>query len=372
VSAAKRIHTAAAIVGGWTAAGLFFGTQLYAWWPVASGKPISWGRAFAINLPFYYLWAAITPPVVALARRYPFERSRWRTSLLVHLPASVLVTGVQLVIANAVLFPADFVSEAGALAWPRGGIMTDFFRLNFHINYLTYWGVVALVLGNDARRKMHQRELTASQLRTRLVQAELSALQMQLHPHFVFNTLNSIAALIPKDPAGAERMLVDLAAFLRLTLRGSGREVVSLSEELQFLELYLHIEQTRLGDRLTVEFGVPLELLQAEVPYLLLQPLVENAVKHGVSQLAGDAWIAVSARRRGGRLTLQVADNGPGLSAGRPPAPGIGLANTRARLANLYGDEARLELRPAGRGEAGGGLLVSIEIPIATRARSAA
>jgi LytS/YehU family sensor histidine kinase len=190
------------------------------------------------------------------------------------------------------------------------------------------------------------------------VEAELSALQAQLQPHFVFNTLHAIAALIVRHPESAERMLVDLADFLRLTLQNARKETVPLSEELDFLQRYVRIEETRLMDRLTVELDVEEQALGAEVPNLILQPLVENAIRHGIAPRPGPGRVDVRARREGERLILEVADDGRGLPQNAVPSEGIGLSNARERLRHLYGEAGSLELIPLARG-----LSVTLTLP---------
>ncbi|HKC25385.1 MAG TPA: histidine kinase [Thermoanaerobaculia bacterium] len=341
------------ILAAWTAAGLFFGSQLYSLWPVAAGRTISWGRALAVNVPFYYLWALLTPLLIRLARRFPLARGRWGASLAVHVPLSLVVTALQLLAANALLFPADFLPGRGSAT-----AMTDFFRMNYHANVLTYWVVVGIVWAYDVSSGAQQRELVASELKRRLVEAELSALQAQLQPHFVFNTLHAIAALISRDPEAAERMLVDLAEFLRLTLRNARKETVPLREELEFVTRYVRIEETRLLDRLVVELDVAEDTLDAEVPNLILQPLVENAIRHGIAPRAGPGRVEVRARRDHDSLVLEVADDGRGLPPRSPLREGIGLSNARERLRHLYGGAATLALLPLPKG-----LSVTLTLP---------
>jgi signal transduction histidine kinase len=341
-----RIRQILFILAAWTAAGLFFGSQLYSLWPVAAGRTISWGRALAVNVPFYYLWALLTPVVIRLARRFPLTRGRWGASLAAHVPLSFALTALQLIAANALLFPADFLPVRGRALTA----MTDFFRMNYHANLLTYWVVVGLVWAYDVSKSVHQRELVASELKRRVVEAELSALQAQLQPHFVFNTLHAIAALIARHPESAERMIVDLADFLRLTLQNARKDTVPLFEELDFLRRYVRIEETRLLDRLQVEIDVDEETLEAEVPNLILQPLVENAIRHGIAPRPGPGRVEVFARRDGDRLVVEVKDDGRGLPAGRPLREGIGVSNARERLHHLYGEAGTLSLTPLPKG----------------------
>jgi LytS/YehU family sensor histidine kinase len=182
---------------------------------------------------------------------------------------------------------------------------------------------------------------------------------MQLHPHFLFNTLNAISALMHKDVRLADRLISRLGELLRTTLDDPGTQEVPLRRELEFLTPYLGIEQARLGPRLTVRLDVDDDFLDARVPYLILQPLVENAIRHGLAPRTGAGRLLIQARRDNGRLVLEVADDGVGVRLGRDFKEGIGLSNTRARLQALYGDEQSLALRPA----VGGGLVVTATLP---------
>jgi LytS/YehU family sensor histidine kinase len=204
-------------------------------------------------------------------------------------------------------------------------------------------------------------------LGTELLEAKLQALRMQLNPHFLFNTLNTISALIHDDPSMADRMVVRLGDLLRRTLEHRDAHEVPLRDELSFLRDYLAIEQARFGDRLTATIDVAPETESLYVPFLLLQPLVENAIRHGIEPREEPGHVTVTARRDGNQLELRVVDNGDGLAdaAGAPPSEGIGLANTRTRLAYLYEDEHSLELRNGSRG----GLEVRVRIPCRTAAR---
>jgi LytS/YehU family sensor histidine kinase len=189
---------------------------------------------------------------------------------------------------------------------------------------------------------------------------------MQLHPHFLFNTLNTISVLMQEDVEAANRMLVRLSELLRLTLRNTDAHEVSLKQELEFLRGYLEIEQTRFQDRLRVRWQVAADTLDAQVPNLLLQPLVENAIRHGIAPRSTAGTIEIRAARRNGTIELQVRDDGAGLSGElKQNNSGIGLANTQARLKQLYGDKHRFHLAPAD----GGGLMVTVTIPFHTRAQ---
>ncbi|HLB85681.1 MAG TPA: sensor histidine kinase, partial [Steroidobacteraceae bacterium] len=228
---------------------------------------------------------------------------------------------------------------------------------------MTYLFLVGLAHALAYRRESEARALDSAHLETRLVEAQLQALQRQLHPHFLFNTLNTISALMHRDVDAADATIARLSDLLRMSLQRVGVQEVPLKEELDFLSKYLEIEQTRFRDRLTVVFDVEAETLHALVPNLLLQPLVENAIKHGIGPRPTPGQIAVRARVNGAMLELDVQDNGVGLSAARLTDfnRGVGLSNTRSRLDHLYGSLHRFEFRQP----AEGGLLVCIAIPMA-------
>ena len=344
------------IFGVWTAAGVFFASQLYFLYPITSGgREISFGRALLINLPFYWLWALLTPAILGLARRFPLERARWRRSLAVHAGASVVLSAAQLLVAGVLLFAVVQSGGTSSLSWALG----SFFRLNFHANILTYAALVALAWAAETYAKFRDRELAASQLQTQLVSAELGALKMQLQPHFLFNTLNAIAALLKPKPDAAESMVLQLAEFLRLTLRNTGRAEVTLREELDFLERYLAIEKTRFGERLSTRFHIRSEVLDARVPNLLLQPLVENAIRHGIARDAEAGRVEVSATHEGGRLLLRVTDDGPGLGL----AP-VRRGNRPDEHARTPASPLRRRLLPLVRERAGGGFAISLAFPL--------
>jgi sensor histidine kinase YesM len=228
----------------------------------------------------------------------------------------------------------------------------------FHFNLLFYWVMVSVSHAFSYYRQFQERALRAKELEQRLTQARLQALQMQLNPHFLFNTLNAISTLMHRDVKAADRMLARLAELLRYALDSTDAQEVPLRQELAFLERYLEIERTRFGERLTIETQLQPETLDALVPNLVLQPLVENAIKHGVERRTKSGRITLIGEVKGERLALQVLDNGPGLREGG--VEGIGLSNTRARLQQLYGEEHRFELRDANEG----GVVVALEIPL--------
>ncbi|HEV8610700.1 MAG TPA: histidine kinase [Thermoanaerobaculia bacterium] len=350
------------VLGVWTAVGLFRALERWTIDPVSATRlEFGFREALSQNLLFSYLWAAFTPLVAHLARRFPISgRSRART-FGVHFAASALVAT-----AHGTLFALVYPPLMGVpfhfLHQLRGvpSILTVFLLANL----LTYWGVLGICWTIEALRLSRERELRASQLEAQLAAARLERLKTQLHPHFLFNALNSVLPLVFRDRDAAATTVLRLEELLRRSLEADAAQLVPLSRELEFLEMYLEIQKTRFQDRLRVAFDVPSELVSARVPNLILQPLVENAIKHGVSTQPGAGRVAISARREDGMLVLKVRDDGPGLTnpprTGAGPGSGLGLANTRERLRQLYGDEQRLDLVNMPEG----GLEVRVALPL--------
>src|SRR2546421_8179208 len=351
----------AIIFGVWTVLAFVFTCQLYYTYRL-SDRPLTWSDAASSQFIYPYVWAVGTIIVLAFANRFPLEgRARWRNALLPLLFATLFAIAVSG--AFQITYHFLFVNspEHPYQAW----MTVQWIIYNSTENYGIY-GLI-LLLGQVFRyyRRFREGQLRASQLETQLTQAQLQALKMQLHPHFLFNTLHSISALIRRDPDAADKMIARLGDFLRLTLENSGAQEVSLQKELEFLKCYLEIERVRFRDRLTTRLDIEPRALDAAVPNLILQPIVDNAIRHGVAPRSAPGHVEISAKRGEPALRIQVRDNGPGLSAITAPdegfGEGLGLTNTRARLARLYGAAHRFELEDA----PGGGLLVTLEIPAA-------
>lgn len=336
---------------GWTLLAFFFFTQTYLTYLYTNrpGQEVPAWFVLKLSLSEWYAWAALTPVMVWLARRFPLERGRMLRGLAIHIPAGVAVALVK--------FTIDVIVRREVL----GIVVAPNVMTRLHPNMVTYWIVVGLATAFLYYQRYRQRELRASQLEARLAEARLQVLKMQLHPHFLFNTLHAISTLMHRDVEAADRMLARLSDLLRLTLDRAGVQEVSLKDELDFLQHYLEIEQTRFEDRLTIRFDVAPGALDARVPYLFLQPIVENAVRHGVAPRAEGGRVEIAARRESAQLVVEVRDDGPGLGAAPAAASreGLGLANTRARLEQLYGAGQEFELV---NGE-GGGLTVRITLP---------
>ncbi len=354
----------------WTLLGLAFGTQLYAM-AAARGRAPEWGHAITLGLRDWYLWALLWPLIRRLADRFGFERGTVGRDAVVHLAAGLAVVlvyeGLSLLTTELLvgLFGEDLFGRppAGANEKPATGFGRFEAALTFRFSFdlLTYFVLVSANLVMAYTRRFRERERGTLELQSRLTEARLQALRMQLNPHFLFNALNSLATLVHKDPDAADEMIGSISELLRLTLSQPERQEVTLAEEMQFLDRYLEIEQARFGDRLTVEKSVAAEALAGFVPILILQPLVENAIKHGIEAQLAPGEIRIAAERVGEELVLRVRDNGPGLPA--TPAThrpeGVGLANTRARLTELHNDRARLTLRTPPEG----GLVAEVRLP---------
>jgi hypothetical protein len=347
------------IVAGWTLFGLFFASQSYmtqVYW----GREASWAEVLWVWMPCGYSWAALTPAMLYLARRFPFTRNDWLRPLLIHSLAAV---------ASSVFATAVYVLLRKLLLWndPAASPIASFKRLmigEIHAGILVYISVIGISYALGYYRKYRERELKTAQLESQLAQARLDALRKQLQPHFLFNTLNTVSILIDEDTEAARNMLVRLSDLLRATLDRSKAHEVSLRQEIEFIEGYLEIERTRFQDRLTVEMEIDPGALEARVPDLILQPIVENAIRHGVAPRSRAGVIGIRAERLNGSLRLEVRDNGGGLrgEGEKTGNGGVGIANTRARLAHMYGADHRFEMGDL----AGGGLLVNITIPFHT------
>jgi sensor histidine kinase YesM len=352
----------------WTAAGLFYITQDFLS-RLSHKESIPWGNLVVAWMSAMYICAAFTPLMLWLGRRWEVDKARGRTIAL-HLGASVAFS----VVSTAMEVP--ILAALGMLPRLQGGgrFLTDFWELlqyDLHGGVLRYWAVIAVQALMRSSREARQREREAlelkvhsSQLAAQLTSAQLSALKMQLHPHFLFNTLGAIMVLVRqgKGPL-AEAMLGRLSDLLRHTLDDVEAQEVPLWRELEFLRLYLSIEQVRFEDRLRTRIDACPELEDALVPHMALQPIVENAVRHGLGQSEEPVLIHVSVSRSDGHLNLTVTDDGPGCPESAFEGKGIGLSNTRTRLQRIYGAEARF----SAENRAPRGVQVTMTLPYRTR-----
>jgi two-component system, LytTR family, sensor kinase len=315
-------------------------------------------RLIGIGTLTWYVCVLSAPLFLWLSRRVPIEGPRWRSRLAMHV--SIVVA---LILGTAAV--QYWLSYAGAPVAPPLG---DFVRLTALTGSLPFLTVAAAAHAVEGRTRAHDRELDAERARSQLAEARLEALTAQLQPHFLFNTLQGISTLIGRDPAAADRMLANLSDLLREVLRRADAREVEVAEELRVLGPYLEIARWRFGQRLTITTDVAGDAENALVPFFVLQPLVENALHHGVGSRAGPATVGIRVWREGATLRLTVTDDGPGVDDGPRARRGTGLANTRARLRELYADRGELELVtiPEGGSEA------RIAVPYRVRTPAAA
>lgn len=341
----------------WTLVGLAFAGQHYL--KAASfGEGVSWAVALQGALADWWVFAILAFPAFRLARRFPLGGAHWHLRLALHGLGGLVFSLVWILVragVGEVLFPGHR-SEKPLHELIRYVVVATFF-----FNMLVYWVVVTVAHAVAYADSLRERERRLVELEGRLSSARLMALQMQLNPHFLFNALNGIGTLMFRDVDAADAMLVRLAELLRHALDRSGRQLVSLREELAFLDRYLTLEQMRFGDRLSVLREIDPEVLDAQVPNLVLQPLVENAIKHGVEPQVASGRIVIRASVPvAGRLRLEVEDNGKGLPPDRGPGSGVGTSNTLARLAQLYRSEGVFRLEPVPTG----GVRALVELPL--------
>ena len=357
--------------GIWTMIGLSFASRSYLT-NYRSGQNLSWQEAVFGYLTDFYLWGAASPLIFAIGRRFPIERERLPGRILFHFAVSIVFT----LVVTAISIPLYWFSGyADKTLFPTFGTLFVFSMSSpylLHQGLLVYWGTLVVAHAYKYYDQLQAGKIRAARLSSQLAQAQLTALKMQIHPHFLFNTLNSIAALLHKDPEAADLMIARLSDFLRLTLKSSDTSVVALDQELEFLTTYLEIEKIRFQDKLTVEIKVEPSALVAQVPNLILQPLIENALRHGIARQTAVGHLQIAARRESGRLLVKIADNGPGLANGNGKEPGIlaagvGLANTRARLEQLYEDDFSFEIKNKADGN---GTVVDLNLPYLTESET--
>lgn len=322
------------------------------------GRPTDW-RWVTFNFFDWLAYALLTPLVFHASRRYPLERPHVSRNIGVHVIGALLMcaawASLGTVLRLAIFHPASAAMPQGPLLWFVGWISTT-----LPFGFGVYFALVGIQHAMAYLAKARERETQAARLAAQLSEARLGALRMQLHPHFLFNSLNAITVLVRDgDMGSASRMLELLSEILRQVLRTEEGHETALSDELEFVKRYLAIEQVRFSDRLQVRFDVPSELSRVMVPRFLLQPLVENALRHGVGRLPGVGLLEIAAKHDRDELVLTVQDNGPGLPVPAKPATGVGLANTRARLFALYGEAGGLDVTNA----PGGGVIAVVRLP---------
>ena len=327
----------------WLAVGVISATQVVVGM-AALGRQLNWVSLFFTTAAAWLIWVVATPVILSLSRRFPLGRAGdWR-NLPVHLAAALAISFVRIAWAGAL----EWAINPLALPHPtyRAMFLTMVY-MQFHTGLIIYGATVAIDNIIDSIRSLARSEAESARLAGELSKAQLEALRRQMEPHFLFNTLNGISGLVrEKQNDAAVEMIAGLSCLLRRVLEDSGRQLVPLAEEVSFLESYIDLQSMRLGDRLKVTLDIPIELYAALVPQLLLQPLVENAIVHGIGKLVEGGQIRVTARESKGTLSIYLYNDGPALSLKNAGERiGVGLSNTRGRLVSLYGAESSVELR---------------------------
>jgi sensor histidine kinase YesM len=341
-------RNALAIAAGWTLFGLCsFAVCLLA--DAAIGTESVPGAALlAYSLGVAWIWTALSPAVFWLTRSARFPAGQRFRSVLLHVATGagfvMLSVTMQSMLANATRIDTSGVSPL----LPR-----------VENSLLAYAALVLMGQATHYFSLLKTRQIHASDLEARLAKTHLQLLRMQLQPHFLFNTLNTVAELVHSDPDTADQMITRLGRLLRLSLDHAGHQVVPLRQEIDFLRMYVEIEQVRFQDRLQIVWDLATDTLEAAVPTLLWHPVLENAIRHGVTPLAGRGRIVISSQRVGDDLILEIRDNGRGLPHGELLREGVGLRNIRERVDQLYGSRARFSLDPA----AGGGTVATLRLP---------
>jgi two-component system, LytTR family, sensor kinase len=351
----------AIIFGFWTFFSFLYANQIYFEMLHNPRMHHSWWRIAFWQLVVWYMWGCLSPLVLHLGRKFPCEGRAWLRGLLFHLSTAVFLSAIHIAAATALrmlIRPFDVWSDTNPFLIQFQGELKNFFLFNFVI----YWAILGVGYAFDYRERYREREAQAAELKAQLAQAQLESLKMQLHPHFLFNTLHTIAGLVrTNEKQPAVNMIAGLSDLLRRALDSADEQEVTLREEVKFIELYLDIQQVRFSDRLTVRMEIAPETLDALVPNLILQPLVENAIRHGISPKDSAGAIIINTYRDDGMLIIRVCDDGPGLQSGWriEESEGIGLANTSERLKHLYGAQHRFDLSNG----ATGGMIAAIAIP---------
>jgi two-component system, LytTR family, sensor kinase len=350
-----------AVLGVWVVLGLIYTGPIYLEIRAEKIDHSAW-RVFSWGVLLWCVWAPLTPAIVWLSRRYSIVGTYWKRNLLVHIPAFLVLSAIHSAASTyitLVIKPFGYLDSTPTDFLPR---FLSRLKGAFGSDLLVYAAVLGVCYAFDYYRKYREREFLASKLESQLAQAQLDSLRMQLHPHFLFNTLNGIVGLVRDNKnQAAVNMLVGLSDLLRHALEHSNQQEVELIQELNFIKLYLDIQQMRFSDRLRIEIDVDVGTMKALVPNLSRKPITENALRHGIGRSVASGLVGISAHNESGFLKLVVFDNGTGLASDWQlrSGGGIGLANTAARLQQLYGENHRLDVR----NREGGGVEVVIVIP---------
>ena len=327
-----------------------------------SGVEFVWGDKFVSRLPIYFTWILFIPIIYSFVIRNRIEKPKVLSKIILIGLFGILIASLHRVTAVTIVELLQGLFLGMPIDLTEILITKKYFLFAYMFDsYLMYWMIVAVIFTFDYYRKFNQNNLIASQLQSKLALAELNMLKMQIHPHFLFNTLNTISALVYKNPDNADKMISRLSDLLRTSLDYSGKHFVTLREETDFLNLYLEIQKVRFKERLNVVFNLDPASLEIEVPAIILQPIVENSIKHVLEKTRDVCKIKISSSLNSNALTLEVADNGPGISEINDiNKGGLGINNVKSRLSQIYNNDQLFKLKNLDNG----GLLVTIEIPI--------
>jgi two-component system, LytTR family, sensor kinase len=357
-ASSRRLPRWLLAVGFWTLVVLIYSTRMMRIAP-SDWIPISWFESLKIAAAQWYTWGLLSFGIYWVNRKLPFGKDALFRRLLCHVPLSLVFT----VVYTYLNFGATrLLGTPHDLPWLGPSLLETLTRAGYRLGTFVYWSIAATCMALDYQSDLQDREVRAAELERLLTEARLATLRSQLDPHFLFNALNSISAYVESAPRKARLMIEQLGDLLRLSLEHADEQEVTLERELMFVDRYIQLQLARFADRLDVRVRVNDDVLTAAVPTFMLQPLVENAIRHGVSKLPTLGTIELSAWRTGESLRVRVRDNGPGLPPGwtLDQHMGVGLGNTRARLEQLYGKGAySLEVRS----DAEAGTCADVTIP---------
>ena len=346
---------------GWTLLGLFQAARLYYLYNVGGSGSITFPHVLSLALSDWYIWGALSPLIYHLAKRLDIDRGQWGKRLATHVGLAFVFSAVHLFVFS--LFVYLMREHAGlpiaTTVESFGAVYTSTLASKLYLAVLTYLMIAFVSYAIGYYQRFREKEHRLAQAESRLSEARLKALRGQLQPHFLFNALNAITALIHTNPESADRMISRLSDLLRMSLERENEQFCTLARELEFIERYLAIQKMRFEDKLQIKLDVSAEALEARVPSLILQPLVENAVKHGIAAKTKPGLVYIGARQTNGHLEMSVADDGPGLSPDWHSGTGRGLRNTRERLAALYGKAGDMQVENG----VAGGVTITVKLP---------
>jgi two-component system LytT family sensor kinase len=346
------------LAGLWTFLGLIFSSARYVD-DLSLGRDTSIPDALAFGLVNWYSFALLALPVLRIARRFPIDKRTFWSRIPLYAVGSLLFSSLHTVLTHVLWF------ERAGFPFLFKEAFKYHLVSHYHFNVLIFVAIIGFDRVARDYRIARERMLERARLETLLAESRLETLRAQLQPHFLFNSLNAVSSLIYESRHKAHDLLTAIADLLRLTLEGSRRQEVTLEQETHFIRRYAAVQRTRFANRLKVAVEVEEEARDALVPSLILQPLVENAIVHGIAPFDKEGWVRVTGSLNDGVLRLRVADSGPGIPSEEGPSFGVGLSTCRERLRLLYGEEHRMELTNASQG----GLVVEIEIPYRTLQR---